>query len=230
MTAAEAAREEAELWATLIEAVPEGWRDVPPNELATVGFFDPAEDLAKRASRWSHTLPDHDLGSLAAFAAGLSVAEADAWERDEPHIATQAFEDRRFLAGDRLIHWAVPWFDAVVHTYPDHTDEARNHLTVLLELGDRLRPAPALAEGRMLEAHDAFGPLEPAGELGTVRTGLVLMQAQRELTPARLAALHEEAGARWRGHAWLHPGTAQLWTDLAARADSTAERLRSADR
>jgi hypothetical protein len=229
--AAEAARDEAELWATLIDVVPEGWDDVPATEAAAVGFFDPGEDLAKRAARWSHTLPSQDLGSLAAFAAGLAVAEAEAWDRDEPHIATRAYEDRRFLVGDRIIHWAVPWLDAVAENRPDLRDVMLDHRTVLLEIGDRLRPAPALAasEGTVLEGHDAFGPLDPPGPIGTVRTGLVLVGGQRAIEDrAGLADLHESAAARWRGLAWTHPGTERLWSDLATRAERAAADLRAA--
>ena len=226
MTAADGARDEAELWASLMDVEPSGWDSVSPTELETVGFFDPADDLDRRAARWSHDLPDHRLGSLAAFAAGLAVAEADAWERDEPHIATRALEDRRFLVGDRIIHWAVPWLDAVAEERPVVRDEMLDHRTVLLEIGDRLRPAPALTEreGTVLDGHDAFGPLEPPGPVGTVRGGLVLLD-NGAADCADLAARHEAAAVRWRGLAASHPGTARLWGDLADRADATAERL-----
>lgn len=229
--AADAARDEAGLWASLIDAVPEHWDDVPATELATVAFFDPGEDLAARAARWSHALPDQTLGSLAAFAAGLAIAEAEAWDRDEPHVATRAYEDRRFLASDRIVHWAIPWLDAVAEADAELRAAMLDHRTVLLELGDRLRPAPALieSEGTVLDGHDAFGPLEPPEPIGSVRTGMVLLRSQRDAAPTLLAALHESAAARWRGLAWAHPGTAQLWTDLAARADATSARLRSAD-
>lgn len=226
MSAAAAARDEAELWASLIEVEGDGWDGLAPTEAATVAFFDPADDLDRRAARWSHDLPDHRLGSLAAFAAGLALAEADAWERDEPHIATRAYEDRRFLLGDRIIHWAVPWLDAVAEERPDRRNEMLDHRTILLEIGDRLRPAPALTEreGTVLEGHDAFGPLDPPGSIGTVRTGLVLLDARATDEPG-LAARHEAAAARWRGLAATHLGTAQLWNDLAARADAAALRL-----
>ncbi len=229
LAAAEAAEDEAELWAELIDAEPDGWDDVPPLEAVVVGFFDPAADLDQRAERWSHELPDHRLGSLAAFAAGLAVAEANAWRTDQPHIATKAYEDRRFLAADRIVHWAVPWFDAVAVGRPDLSDDALTLREVLLELGDRLRLAPHLTgtEGIFPEGHDGFGPIEPPGSLGTVRTGVVLLAAEKDTDPADLAAAHEDAASRWRGLAWLHPGTARLWNDLAARADATASRLRA---
>ncbi len=230
-SAAEGARDEADLWASLIDAEPEEWDDVPATESATVGFFDPTEDLAARTARWSHTLPDTHLGSIAAFAAGLAVAEADAWERDEPHIATRAFEDRRFLVSDRVIHWAVPWLDALAAAYPQLRDRALDQRTVLLELGDRLRPAPALTdtEGTVPDGHDSIGPLDPPGALGTVRTGLVMMRPTRQhaTTDTELAELHDSAAARWRGLAWQHKGTEQLWIDLVERAEATAARLRS---
>ncbi len=104
-----------------------------------------------------------------------------------------------------------------------------DHRQTLLELGDRLRSAPALGgtEGTVPPGHDSFGPLELAEELGTVRTGLILLLPSRKCPPEVLPQLHEEAASRWRGLAWQNEGTAQLWTDLAARADATAERLRS---
>lgn len=229
VAAADAAADEAELWAELIEAEPDGWDDVPPLEAVVVGFFDPAADLDKRAEQWSHALPDHRLGSLAAFAAGLAVAEAEAWRADEPHVATKAYADRRFLAADRIIHWAVPWLDAVVIGRPDLGDDAASHREVLLELGDRLRLAPQLtgSEGIVPEGHDGFGPIEPPDTIGTVRTGAVLLAHQRRDDAATLATVHEAAASRWRGLAWLHSGTALLWNDLAARAEATAARLKA---
>lgn len=228
-SAAEAATAEAEIWAGLIDTEPEGWDDVAPTELATVGLFDPAEDLTARAARWSHELPDHRLGSLAAFGAGLAVAEAEAWEQDEPHIATRANEDRRFLLSDRLIHWAVPWLHAVAAADDDTREIMLAHREALLELGDDHRVAPALAgtEGTVPPGHDAFGPLDPPGALGTVPAGMVLLGNAAGTPTGRLADLHEAAASEWRGLAWLHPGSEQLWTDLAARADATSSLLRT---
>ena len=181
--AAEAAEAEAGLWSVVADWIPQVWTDVAPEEAAVVRFFDPTDDLAGRARSWGHRLPDASLSSMAAFGAGLAAAETEAWERDEPHIATRAYTDRRFLLGDRLLHWAVPWLDAVGRCYPQHREAAHDRRDILLRVGDRLRTAPDLVGGEGLTppGEDAFGPIEldvPLAEwLRSLWSGAVILDA-----------------------------------------------------
>lgn len=239
--AARAAETEVALWTSVTEWRPPGWEDTEAAEAAVVGFFDPADDLAKRATSWGHRLPDATLPSLTAFGAGLAAAETAAWERDEPHIATRAYTDRRFLLGDRLLHWAVPWLDAVGRCYPQHRANAHRRRDTLLRLGDRLRAVPDLGAGEGLTppGEDAFGPIEvdvPLSEwLRSLWSGAVILdQTVRSLgaeggelaasDSARrdLATLFEVTAQRWLSLAATHEGSARLWRDLAARAARTA--------
>lgn len=197
--------------------------------------FDPSADLARRADRWGHRLGVPDLDRLARFAAGLARAEAEAWERDDPVIATRAFEERRFLAGDRIVHWAVPWLDAAGRAYPEVHGPSHGLRDLLLELGDRLRLAPHLtgAEGTTLPGHDSLGPLEPDRPweewLASLLSGAVIMRSRPGShlvgTGRGLAQEYRDGSVRWQRLAEHHPGTAGLWLDLAARAARTAHHL-----
>lgn len=242
--ATEAARGEARLWVAVADGAPVDWDDVPPTEADVVAFFDPAGDLARRAGSWGHQLPDASLSSLASFGAGLAMAEAQAWERDEPHVATRAYADRRFLLGDRVLHWAIPWLDTAGRCYAEYRDTAHRSREVLLRLGDRLRPVPDLGstEGTAPPGEDALGPLTidvPLGDwVRSLWSGAVILDAtvrsmiggggELDLAgPGRadVAMLFTVAAARWTTLAAAHPGSARLWRDLAARAESTATRL-----
>lgn len=228
----------------IAECAPQDWDDVPPTEAEVVAFSDPADDLAKRAGSWGHELPDVSLWSLASFGAGLAMAEAQAWERDEPHVSTRAYADRRFLLGDRILHWAVPWLDTAGRCYPVYRESAHKGRELLLRLGDRLRPSPDLGatEGLAPPGEDAYGPLTldvPLGDwVRSLWSGAVILDATvRSLIggsgeldlggPGRadVAMLFEVAAARWTTMAAAHPGSARLWRDLAARAEGTAARL-----
>ena len=73
---------------------------------------------------------------------------------------------------DRILPWAVPWLDAV-----DIAEAGSSH-ALLLELGDRHRPAPALVEGEglALPGEDGYGPVEfgpTAKRLASLWGGLV---------------------------------------------------------
>ena len=253
--AASAARAEASQWLSVAStwhagAYPEVTADLAPHERAVVGFFDPTDDLAERAGKWSYPFDRGDLADLARFAAALAVAEADAWRDDHPHIATQAYEQRRFLVGDRMLHWAVPWLDAVGRCYPDLRDTAHGSRDQILDIVDHHRPAPVLVdrvEGLHLPGHDSLGPIERSAPLhewlGSVWSGLVVLQATLESMTATaresrvidptelpglasdLAILYQVASARWRRIADLHPGAARIWLDLSARATRTSADL-----
>lgn len=209
-TASEHARAEGARW----ERLASDWADSPASEKSIVVFYDPHADLERRGLVWGHRFGDDSLSSLAMFAAGLCHAEADAWESDSPDVSTRAYEDRRFLLGDRIIHWAVPWLDAV---------GARQDRDFLLELGDEMKVAPLLPgrEGLQASGEDSFGPVDKGpGVIESLWSGAVVLDP-----PPDPAGHYRTAASRWEALAAAHPGSAQLWTDLAARASDTAARF-----
>jgi hypothetical protein len=245
--------EEARAWSELAGVVAPVERDIedPAATERDVTGHDPSSDLVRRASRWGFVFGSYGLGDLVGFVAGLASAEAEAWAEDRPHHATRAYEDRRFLVGDRLIHWAVPWLDAAGRCYLEYRWPAHEGRDRLLELGDRLRIAPALTgrEGLVPPGEDAFGPLTDEHPLHrtlpTLASGLVIFPstlASLRGTPvvgrevprswleepafrSDLAAVYEVAVGRWSSMANDHPGSARLWLDLAERAARTASLL-----
>jgi hypothetical protein len=207
--AADAARAEADRWAEVVSAL-----EVVPTEAAVTGV-DPGAELARRGDRWSYRFTTGDLAEVCLFAAGLAVAEADAWDDDDPIIATRAHEDRRFVAGDRVVWWAVPW---ALEANPEVVEK-------LLELGESLRVAPALVgtEGLVVPGHDTLGPIEPDRPLdewlATVLSGVVLNGRPPTVD------IYRRAQTNWNEMATHWPGTAQNWIDLAARAARSAALL-----
>jgi hypothetical protein len=254
-SAAEAAEREVEFWAELADrwsprARPEQWADRPAREVEVVLFFDPGDDLARRASRWGHTLPGDGLDALARFAAGLARAEADAWREGRDDVAVHAFEERRFLLSDRILHWAVPWLGTMGRCYPEVREDAHRFHDDLLQLADVMRPAPRLTgtEGVHPSGEDSYGPVAlevtPSRWLASLWSGSLLLDATirsmtgsaRSSVPfseadlpdglvADLATLFVVNAARWHGLAERHPGSAALWLDLGDRARRTADRL-----
>lgn len=184
-TAFDAAERDLADWHRLLEGAETALADARE---VTVTGFDPSEDLDRRGRWWSHRFPSDHLPDVVAFGVALAAAEADAWRTNDPVVATRAFEDRRFLLSDRLIHWLVPL------TYV--TKGADPVRAGLLVLGDRLRVAPLLTgdEGIHPPGEDSFGPVG---------------------TPLRLDIGPPQ---RWLGLQDAHPGTARLWRDLAVRA------------
>ena len=249
--AADTAEREAEAWAAVAaaaDAITADWDDVPPSEVAVTGF-DPRSDLERRTNAWTHSLRSSGLGELCRFAAGLALVEADGWRDDHPQMATRAYEDRRFLLSDRILHWAVPWLDMVGRCSTPHRELAHGARDQLLDVADVLRPAPLLVEGKEglhLPGEDSFGSLADAG-LGVLGCGVLLLRATiRSLTadPARprslteddlgdpefretFATLFDVAAARWQALAGRHEGSSQLWLDLAVRARATAANVRA---
>lgn len=244
-TASETSFEEAERWSRLAAnwnrgAAGEVWEDRPPTEREVVVHFDPADDLNRRASRWEHSLEGHDLAALGHFAAALAQTEAEDWKSGTGVVATRAYEARRFLIGERIIHWAVPWLDTVGRCYPEHRDRALPDRDFLLDLGDEMRVASLVPgrEGLVLEGEDSFGPLG-AGEdrvldvrslwSGHVVLDVTVGRLEKGGSPTRdLALLYGVAAHRWQLMARTHPGSAQIWVDLATRARATGEALAGA--
>ena len=214
MGATETAQAEAEEWARIawlgenLDSV--DW--IAPTELAVTGF-DPTEDLHRRARGWMHQLEDHSIASLTRFGAGMAAAEASAWERDDPTIATRALSDRRFLFGDRLVHWAVPWGVALSRAVPVVSEDAGEMVHLLLSLGERHRPARALTgtEGLNPPGSDSIGGL------GKAKPGSLFSGWVGEIDPSRD---QKEISGFWTDLAERHPGTARLWLDMASRAES----------
>lgn len=249
--AADTAEREAQTWAGIaaaVDAITADWDDVPPSEVAVTGF-DPRTDLERRTTPWTYAMRSSGLGELCRFAAGLALVEADGWRDDHPQLATRAYEDRRFLLSDRILHWAVPWLDMVGRCSTPHREIAHVARDELLDLADILRPAPLLVEGKEglhLPGEDSFGSLGDSG-LGVLGCGVLLLRATiRSLTddPERprtlttddladpefretFATLFDVAFARWNGVASRHEGSAQLWLDLAERALATADKVRA---
>ncbi len=251
MSAAAAAAAEAASWAEIAARWepahhPAVWADRPATEAAVVVFHDPAGDLARRVRRWGHDLPGLDLAALARFAAGLALAEAEAWENDDPVVATRAYEERRFLLGDRVLHWAVPWLDTVGRCHPGEREAALADRDRLLDFGERHRPAPDLAgpEGTAPPGEDTYGPLHLDVPLAawsrSLWSGALILDRTLESMTGRMASrarltdagfrtdlsgVYEIAAARWRRLAADRAGSAALWRDLGARAALTAARL-----
>jgi hypothetical protein len=204
--ASDAARVEAARWVAVVNTL-----EVVPREADVTGV-DPGIELARRGDRWSYRFATGDLAEVCLFAAGLAVAEADAWDDDDPIIATRAHEDRRFVAGDRVVWWAVPW---ALEANPTVAG-------MLLEFGESLRVAPALVgtEGLVVPGHDTLGPIDPDRPLdqwlATVLSGAVLHGRPPTVD------IYRTAESMWKEMTMQWPGTAQIWIDLAARAARTA--------
>ena len=184
-SAADGARREGRRWRTILRQVA-GW--APDVREEDVTRFDPTEDLRRRSGWWGHHIGSPRLLDVVAFGVALADAEERAWSESDPTVATRAYADRRFLFGDRIVHWVVPL------TFTRASGAALRG--ELLALGDTLRPAPALtgSEGLHPPGEDAYGP--------TTRPLSI------ELEPPQV----------WLRLAAAHPGTARLWLDLAARA------------
>ena len=156
--------------------------DRPPTEKDTVIFYDPTEDIARRTGEWGHDAESDDLSSLAHFAAALAVTEAAAWEESTLDLATRAYESRKFLLGDRIAPWAIPWLDAVGRCYPRYRDQAHLDRDILLRLADEARIAPKLpgTEGIFMEGEDSYGPVEPESHWpewsGSLWSGAVVLR------------------------------------------------------
>jgi len=257
--AAAAASSEAVLWADLTQEWapsrhPALWDDLPPTEETVVRYYVPDDDLERRARYWGYEFGERDLADLCRLGAALAKAESEAWQQDEPHIATRAYADRRFLLGDRLLHWAVPWLEAAGRCHPPERPAAEPARLTLLELGDRLRPAPVLTvgtEGLFAPGEDSYGPTESPAPLPdfmlSVWSGRVVMKATLDSLggaeqPGRvvpedwlddpemrtlLRVMYEVAAPRWERIAREHSGSARLWLDLAERARTTARLLHS---
>lgn len=252
MTASRRAAEETERWIDIAAACREirSHGVVPaPRELACTGF-DPHTDLAQRCRRWGHHMSDAGLAELARFAAGLAQIESESWEVGDAVTATRAFEERRFLLGDRIVHWAVPWADEVDRSHESLSLPASSIRDSLLDLADRMRVAPLLtgAEGLFPPGEDSIGPTSSPTprRIGMLASGAVLTsKTMRSLTEgavrdagpgiellspehrSRLATHYRASAYHWMSMSHDRPGSARLWRDLSVRASATARWLES---
>lgn len=190
-----------------------------------------------------------DLADVALFAAALATTEAEAWTAGDRVLATQAFEERRFLVGDRILPWAVPWLRALGRCFPENRTSADETVAALLAVGEKHRSAPVLtgAEGLFLPGHDGFGPADSGRtlqqQIGSLWGGLVVFHRSLEsmtgqyttsralrdewladpVFRATVTTLYEIASTRWMGLAARYPGTARNWGELAVRASETSK-------
>jgi hypothetical protein len=227
----------------------EVWADVPAVETLVIPEVDPSTDLEKRVRRWSYPLERSDLADLARFAAALAQTEGESWAGGDRVLATQAFEERRFLAADRILPWAVPWLRAVGRCFPSSRETADAAAQMLLDIGDRHRPAPMLtgSEGLFPPGYDSYGPADQPFDISARMTslwgGLVVLRRSLEsirdetrderIVPTEwwedpsfrdaVTTWYGVTATRWRHLADRHPGTARLWNELASRALRTAE-------
>ena len=245
-TASERASTEADGWHRLqrwsAAEVPALYADRPADERSVVVYYDPAPDLVRRAEDARADPVSGELNSLARLAAQLASDEANAWSTDVPDAAMRAYHLRRNLVGDRIVHWAVPWLEAVGRCYPDHRDDAHADRDWLLAVADEMRVLPSFAhgEGLTLPGEDSFGPTELrepwTAWIRSLWSGRLMLDATLRsmgLDPGDvdstavgdLAVLYEVSAARWTTVAAESPGSAGLWIDLARRADRTADML-----
>lgn len=213
----------AERWSAKAAGLASG--GLAATEAAVIPEADIAGDIERRAAGWSHRLETSDFSELATFAAALAEAESSAWGTGDGSVATRAYADRRFLLGDRILPWAIPWFDAVGSIRC--IDDARTARDALLELAERHRPAPAygVGEGLTLAGHDGYGPTEfgdVAKRTSSLWGGVAPLGG---IDGGALAALYAGAARSWSALAEDYPGSAQYWIDLAARSQRTAEML-----
>lgn len=257
-SAAHAALAESAVWASVAQRWRQAdrqavWSDLPPIEAIVIPEVDPRDDLEKRARRWSYPLADGDLADLARFAAALAQTEGEAWRAEDRVLATRAFEERRFLAADRVLPWAVPWLRAVARCFPESRSIAEETAVDLLDIGERHRPAPLLTggEGLFPPGCDSFGPVDVPPDLAarvvTLWGGLVVFRRSLESVTGRspssrvvlrpwlddpdfidtVATWYEVTAVRWLRLASAFPGTARLWHEMANRAQQTAESAKS---
>ena len=241
--AAATARREAEAWWDMARRWEEPPADLlPPRENEVISEYDVAHDIARRMKSWGHAGGDGGLGDLLAFGASLAATEADAWASEDRVVATSAYADRRFLLGDRILPWAVPWLEAATE-YVDHAGRDRD---LLLSWGDVQRPMPALTapEGTVVPGHDGYGGLTEDDLTARVRSltgGLVVFRTTVEgllgrgfedrgealgalvAEPELVIDLYRAGAERWHRLAADHRGSAAAWRDLADRAERTAD-------
>lgn len=230
--ASDQALAEAELW----RRVATDWSGPGsplPTERATIPETDPTADLRLRGDAWGFVFGAADLAELSRFAGALALVEAEAWRSADGSLATRAYADRRFVFGDRILPWAVPWLIAAARDGLSGADRAQTTSRQLLQMADHHRPAPDLAvgEGLHLPGHDGYGPQDqPADLTGRLRSlwgGLAVIDEVGPLPPGpSTAERYGRAAANWVALAEAHPGSARCWLDLAARASRTAAALR----
>lgn len=220
-----------------------------PYELGIVGGFDPTRVLVATMEQWEYRPRTLLLPELVRFGGYLAAISADASMSGDETTARRSRAARRRLLADRIIHWAVPWLDAIVRSEPEVAASAREARDLLLELAEthRAAPVPEGSEGLLVPGFDGYGPIHTdlAEALATLRCGDVLGAPVLEmiglgltgysmpLTTRQALALGRHfvtVQQRWDYLAGRAPGSSQYWRDLAGRARNTAQRVLKTER
>lgn len=214
-----------------------------PIEVAIVGGFDPADLLQAAMALWDFRPRTLHLPEILRFGSYLAAIRADAKLVGDERVATRSNVALRRLLADRIVHWAVPWLDAIVRSEPAVAAMARDARDVLLRLGEehRAAPVPEGSEGLLVPGFDGYGPVhaELGDALATLRCGDVLGEPVLRqiglvgpltvpLTPHQSLALgrhFELVQQRWDLLASRYPGSEQYWRDLAGRARLSSMRV-----
>ncbi len=214
-----------------------------PIERTIVGGFDPTRLLVAAMDRWDYRPRTFHLPELARFGSYLAAVHADAIASGDNRLATGSKAALRRLLADRVLHWSVPWLDAIVRSEPPAAALARDARDLLLSLAEthRAAPVPEGSEGLLVPGFDGYGPVETdlADSLATLRCGDVLglpvLQAIGVSGPVTVPLSTHHALAlgrhfltveqRWDHLAGRFPGSAQYWRDLAGRARFSAQRV-----
>lgn len=215
-----------------------------PYELGIVGGFDPTRALVSVMEQWDYRPRTLLLPELVRFGGYLAAISADAAENSDVATARRARTARRRLLADRIVHWAVPWLDAIVRSEPEVAMAAREARDILLGLAEthRAAPVPEGSEGLLVPGFDGYGPIHTdlADTLSTLRCGDVLGEPVLEsiglglsgytlpLTTNQALALGRHfltVQQRWDYLAGRAPGSSQYWRDLAGRARLTTQRV-----
>lgn len=215
-----------------------------PYELGIVGGFDPTRALVSTMEKWDYRPRTLLLPELSRFGGYLAAISADASMSGDETVARRARIARRRLLADRVVHWAVPWLDAIVRSEPEVAASAREARDLLLGLAEthQAAPVPEGSEGLLVPGFDGYGPIHTdlGDSLATLRCGDVLGEPVLEsiglgltgytipLTPHQALALGRHfltVQQRWDYLAGRAPGSSQYWRDLAGRARLTAQRV-----
>ncbi len=215
-----------------------------PHELGIVGGFDPTRVLVSSMEQWDYRPRSLTLPELARFGGYLAAISADATTRGDDAGARRADIVRRRLLADRVVHWAVPWLDAIVRSEPAVAAAAQEARNLLLGLAEthQAAPVPKGSEGLLVPGFDSYGPINTdlSDSLATLRCGDVLGRPVLEsiglgingyavpLTAHQALALGRHfmtVQRRWDYLAGRAPGSSQYWRDLAGRARLTTQRV-----
>ena len=150
-----------------------------PREMVVVQFFDPADDLDRRARAWGHDLPDHGWRRWRYSRPAWRRRRREAGtvtgriSRPGPSVTADTSWEIESCIGPCPGSWRCPL------SIPPGRAGARAAAGELLALGDRYGLASVGGEGAHPPGEDAFGLLatehDPLETLKSLWSGLVLM-------------------------------------------------------